>query len=366
VLTTDTLVEDVEPAIDDANRSLRWHLSDGRFESLGPAQRAALTRHNLRTLAEHLTSFAPDVVGWWSMGGLSLTMLEVVRRKGISAAAFVHDEWLDYGRRVDPWLKTFTGRRRGRLAGPAELVSRMPTRVEFASAAHYAFVSEYTRSHALGLGLGLKSTSVAHSGIHTDFLDPAPPRAWGWRLLYVGRIDPRKGIDTAIASLAHLPDESQLVIAGSWDRTEEARLLDLAETLGVAHRVDFRGKLDRDALLRAYASTDVTVFPVRWNEPWGLVPLEAMGRARPVVATGRGGSSEYLRDGENCLLFEADDERSLARAVTSLAESDELRERLRRAGRETAAKHTEPRFNREVEAVLTGVADANIGVDVER
>ena len=51
----------------------------------------------------------------------------------------------------------------------------------------------------------------------------------------------------------------------------------------------------------------MVVFPVRWEEPWGLVPIEAMARGRPVVATGRGGSGEYLRDGENCVLFEADD-----------------------------------------------------------
>ena len=48
------------------------------------------------------------------------------------------------------------------------------------------------------------------------------------------------------------------------------------------------------------------LFPVRWEEPWGLVPLEAMAVGTPVVASGRGGSAEYLRDGENCLLFDVE------------------------------------------------------------
>ena len=48
------------------------------------------------------------------MGGLTLTMLEAVRRRGIPAVSFVHDDWLAYGPAVDPWTRTFAGPRRGR------------------------------------------------------------------------------------------------------------------------------------------------------------------------------------------------------------------------------------------------------------
>jgi glycosyltransferase involved in cell wall biosynthesis len=96
------------------------------------------------------------------------------------------------------------------------------------------------------------------------------------------------------------------------------------------------------------------VFPVVWEEPWGLVPIEAMARGRPVVATGRGGSSEYLRDCENALLFEAEDAFGLARSVMRIAGDPELRGRLRNGGLLTARRHTEERYNdavlRELEA----------------
>ena len=95
------------------------------------------------------------------------------------------------------------------------------------------------------------------------------------------------------------------------------------------------------------------VFPVRWEEPWGLVPLEAMAKGRPVLATGRGGSAEYLRDGENCLLFEADDSSALARALHRLASDPALRARLRAGGLETAPRHTEALFNQAVERLVT-------------
>lgn len=345
-------------------RDLRWHLRGGEFMNLGFPARTALTRHNLRALARKLASFRPHLVAWWSMGGLSLTMLELVRRRRIPAVAFVHDDWLDYGRRVDPWLWTFTGPRRGRFVPTVEKLSRMPAAVDFRTAAEYIFVSEFTRDHALASGLELDRTAVANSGIHADFLEPAAPREWRWQLLYAGRIDRRKGIDTSIAALADLPPEARLEVVGAWDAAEEERLRSMARELGVTDQVRFRGGLGRDGLLAAYADADAVVFPVRWSEPWGLVPLEAMGRGRPVIATGRGGSGEYLEHERNCLLFEADDHKGLAAAVRRLAASADLRETLRHGGFATAPLHTEERFNGEVEAAVERAAALRARVPV--
>jgi glycogen synthase len=354
VLTTDTDTGTTEPDDPDVHRELRWHLVDGEFARLAPHRRVALSRHNHRVLDRHLDDLKPDVVAWWSMGGLALTMLETVRRRGIPAVGFVHDEWLDYGRWADPWFSWFARRWR-RLAPLAERVARIPARIDFAGAAEYVFVSDYTRRHALGIGLGPLRTSVAHSGIDPVFLDPAPERDWRWRLLYVGRLDPRKGVDTAVRALEHLPPEAHLTIAGGWDRNEERRLRELAG----GNRVAFAGQRGVPQLVEDYADCDAVVFPVRWQEPWGLVPLEAMGRGRPVVATGRGGSAEYLRDGENALLFDAEDPRDLAAKLIRLAEDPELRARLRANGFETAPKHTVPVFNSNVEEAVLRAAAAS-------
>jgi glycogen(starch) synthase len=355
-LTTDTHTGTTEPDGPDVHRELRWHLRDGEFEHLSPRATLAMTRHNHVVLARHLGEMRPDVVAWWSMGGLTLTMLEAVRRRGIPAVAFVHDEWLDYGRMVDPWLRKFHGPRRGRLAPVAERLSRLPARVDFAAAAKYVFVSDFTRRQALDAGVPLARTDVAHSGIHPGFIRPAPEQQWRWRLLYVGRIDRRKGIDTAIEALPHLPAEAHLTVVGGWDEREQGRLEELSGRLGVRGRLTFAGQQDRDGLATAYEDADAVVFPVRWDEPWGLVPIESMARGRPVAATGRGGSGEYLRDGENCVLFEADDAIGLAGAVKRLASDPALRERLREHGLHTAERHTEPVFNAAVEQALLEAA----------
>jgi glycogen(starch) synthase len=356
VLTTDTRIglPDAEDG-EDVHRELRWPLRDARFERLSFRGRLDLARHNQKALARHLDEFRPQVVSWWAMGGLTLGLLETVRRRSLPAVAFVHDDWLDYGRWADAWMHSFRGRR-SPLVPVVEGLSRIPVEPKFADAARYVFVSERTRRHALSLGLGLGDTGIAHSGIHADFLDPAPEAAWEWRLLYVGRLDSRKGVDTAVEAMGHLPALARLELIGGWDTVEEARLRRLASDAGVAERVHFAGQCGRAEIVEAYGRADAVVFPVRWEEPWGLVPLEAMGRGRPVVATGRGGSEEYLRDEDNCLLFDVDDAESLAAALSRLGRDDALRARLRRGGLETAPKYTEAIFNEAVEEELTRTA----------
>jgi glycosyltransferase involved in cell wall biosynthesis len=362
VVTTDVRTGDHGADPPHVHRELRWHLEGGEFRALGLRERLALARHNHAVLERHLARGA-DAVTWWSMGGLTLSLLEAVRRRGVPAVAFVHDDWLDYGRYVDPWLSRFTGPRRSRLAPAASRLTGIPASVGFAGAARYVFVSEHTRRHALERVGPLPDTGVAHSGIHEAFLDPAPERPWSWRLLYVGRLDARKGVHTAVEALAHLPAEATLDVAGGWDDTEERRLRDLAERLGVGGRVRFLGHRGRDDLIAAYGEADVAVFPVVWEEPWGLVPLEAMARGRPVVATGRGGSKEYLRDGENCLLFEAEDPAALAATVRRLAGDEALRARLREGGLATAPSHTEAGLNEAVEREVLRIADGPAAPD---
>jgi SAM-dependent methyltransferase len=80
----------------------------------------------------------------------------------------------------------------------------------------------------------------------------------------------------------------------------------------------------------------VFVFPSEWEEPFGLVPIEAMACGTPVVATGTGGSGEFLRDEYNCVLFPPGDPRALAFAIRRLHEDADLRDRVVRGGQQTA------------------------------
>ena len=179
-----------------------------------------------------------------------------------------------------------------------------------------------------------------YSGIEaTDFpvaADDAPlsNRSWRGELLYVGRLDERKGVDTVLRALVELP-AARLTIVGRGDNAYLVRLRELAARLRVADRVVFTAT-DRSQLRSVYRAADVLVFPSVYEEPFGLVPLEAMACDTPVVATGRGGSGEYLTDGGNCLLFPAGDDAQLAGAISRLADHPDLRAKVVIGGRGAA------------------------------
>jgi glycosyltransferase involved in cell wall biosynthesis len=328
------------------HRELRWYWRDHDFPRLGRVERLRLERANAAAFERHVAELEPDVVGWWAMGGMSLSLIERARRAGLPAAAVVCDAWTLYGPEVDGWLRMFAGR--PAAAGVAARLTGVPTAVELPGLGPFLFLSEALLTGARGRWPDLLA-EVHHRGPDRELFPTAPARDWAWNLLYVGRIDPRKGVGTAIDALAELPPEATLAVYGRGDRDHLAELRDRASRMGVADRVEF-SESERDRLAEVYAAADAVLFPGAWPEPWGLVPLEAMSVGRPVVATGTGGSGEYLRNGENCLLFDpGEGAPALAAAVSRLGGDPELRERLRAGGAATVDRLERDSFEAAVE-----------------
>jgi len=337
----------------DVHRELRWYWSDHTFPRLSLRERMALERHNARVFDHHVRELRPDIVNWWAMGGMSLSLIERARAAGLPAAAVVGDDWLDYGPRVDAWTRIFA--RRPWAASLARALTGVPAGVDWGAAGSWLFNSETVRRRALAARPDLRDTAVAHPGIEPDRFCRAPRPPWRWRLLCLGRIDPRKGIDTAVHALAELPAEATLAVVGGGDERHLGELRELTRELGVEERVSFERR-PRAQLPRVYAEADALLFPVRWEEPWGLVPLEAMAVGCPVVATGTGGSGEYLVHERNCLLFERDRPDALAAAVRRLAGDEGLRGRLHEAGLATAARFPESAYNEAIAAAVERAA----------
>jgi len=342
VLTTDwreRYVDASTPEDDDVHRDLEWYWHDHDFPRRGPLARRALERHNASVLDRHLSDFGPDAVSWWAMGGMSLSMIERVHRAGLPAAGVVVDDWLLYGPKVDGWWRLL---RRG--AGRLE------------PACLWLFASETLLARARKAGFAPADARVVHPGIDPDLFGEASSEDtrsdWRWRLLYCGRIDERKGIDIAVEALAHLPPEATLRIVGGGDDRHLAELRAQVDRLHLGERVTLE-RHPRADLPAVYAGADALLFPVRWLEPFGLVPLEGMACGTPVIASGRGGSGEYLAEGENCLLFDVDaGSKALAARARRLAENPALREHLVGGGRATAARFPEAGFNNAVLATL--------------
>ncbi|GII59637.1 glycosyl transferase [Planotetraspora thailandica] len=142
------------------------------------------------------------------------------------------------------------------------------------------------------------------------------------RLLSVGRLVPRKGVDTTIEALRRVRD-AELVVAGGPPADElhrdpeVTRLRWIAARAGVGDRVRFLGRVGRDelpALMRSAAA----VVSVPWYEPFGMVALEGMACGVPVVASAVGGQKETVVNGVTGVLVPPRDPIALARALRGL------------------------------------------------
>jgi glycosyltransferase involved in cell wall biosynthesis len=333
---------------------------DGELWSPSPWQRWRIERANQRALAEAIDRHRPDVVAVWQLGGLSLGLVPAIVRRRIPIVYSLCDDWLSYGLVLDAWQRVT--KRLPRWAGNvASAVTRVPcTLPDLGRTGPFLFISEVTRARArLYAPWSMDDTAIVHNGIDTRaFGAPRGERPWGGRLLYSGRYDPRKGIETTIRSLPHLPGET-LEVCAVGDPLERARLEGVVAELGLGGRVSFTD-VPRSELADRYRAADAVVFPSEWEEPFGLVPLEAMACGTPVVSTGAGGSSLFCVDGVNCVRFTPGDPADLAGAVKRLAGDDELRRALAAGGLRTAAAFDVDRladaFEAWCDAAATGYA----------
>nr|MDQ3936832.1 hypothetical protein [Actinomycetota bacterium] len=126
-------------------RELRWYWHEHGFPRLGARERLGLERHNAGVLGRALAEHRPGVVSWWSMGGMSLSLIEQVRRAGLPSVAALCDDWWSYAPAVDAWTRAFA--ERPRLGRVAAAVTRIPTRPEPATAiGSWVFLSEDLRA----------------------------------------------------------------------------------------------------------------------------------------------------------------------------------------------------------------------------
>jgi len=142
------------------------------------------------------------------------------------------------------------------------------------------------------------------------------------RCLTVAFMQARKGLDYLLEAFSLINDNRVLLtIVG--DGPHFARLRRLADKLGIAGKVDFKGRLTRAAVLNEFRNSQLFVLPSLW-EGQGIVFLEAMASGLPIVATRIPGVSGMLEDGVNALLVPPRDSRALAGAIQKLVDRPDL------------------------------------------
>ncbi|MFH9613539.1 glycosyltransferase [Streptomyces pratensis] len=199
------------------------------------------------------------------------------------------------------------------------------------------------------MGVARDRVSVVPCGVDPRHFAPVGAEAGASsglrRLVAVGRLVRRKGFDRAIRALAEIPD-AELVVAGGppadllFAEPEAERLRKVAEDHGVADRFTLLGSVPHGRMPALMSGADL-VLSLPDYEPFGIVPIEAMACATPVVATAVGGHLDTVVDGVTGALVSpaADGDRDLAAGIRSLLDDPVRMARYGTAGRQRVLAH---------------------------
>ncbi|PAX59693.1 glycosyltransferase family 4 protein [Brunnivagina elsteri] len=160
-------------------------------------------------------------------------------------------------------------------------------------------------------------------------------------VLYVGRFDHRKGIETLVRAMRESKfygdEKLQIIIGGGSvpgqsDGIERDRIEGIVDELGLRDCTTFPGRLSQEVLPTYYAAADVCVVPSHY-EPFGLVAIEAMASSTPVVASDVGGLQFTVVRGETGLLPQPQNVAEFAIAIDKIISNPEWRDKLGEAGK---------------------------------
>jgi glycogen(starch) synthase len=268
-----------------------------------------------RQLAQLIRSFAPDLIHKNGVGVGDFFLLPTTPDPPAPLLVALHEEW------------------------PKQVES--VARQTLTSADWVVGVSEAILQRARQLAPEIVSrSSVIHNAVSEPVVRPEALPVRPPRLLCLGRLVREKGFDlalTALASVASRFDGLNLVISG--DGPERLNLQWQAVNLGVDKLVEFTGWVAPGAVPELINNATAVLMPSRWEEPFGLVALEAALMARPIVAAKVGAIPEIVVHEQTGLLVEPENAGALADAIARLLKDPPAAERMGQRARHRALEN---------------------------
>lgn len=307
-----------------------------------------------------IREFKPDVINWWSLDGITQTLLPLAARLGVPDVHWIEDPWMirNYGADGEKaaafWRMVWEGawgpppvrpllRLAGRWAESRAARAGLPTRQFPNRPRHVCFVSEYLRSYYLDHGLAFSSSEIIHGGVPMDFLQPlrAPQPDQPLRLLYAGQISPDRGLHCVVEALGALERQHRarvsLQVAGDNPTAYLDGIRKRVEELDLRAQVSFLGKVPHEKMRNVYGGADLLVFPSTRPEGLPLTMVEAMLSGCAVVSTGSGGAGEIATlSGQP--MFPAEDPPALSRLLARLIQDRVEVHQLAARGQQAAMK----------------------------
>jgi glycosyltransferase involved in cell wall biosynthesis len=164
---------------------------------------------------------------------------------------------------------------------------------------------------------------VIYNGVPIEQIPYASSPAVDSYLLYAGRISPEKGVEDAL-EIAELAGKRLILAGGVYDQDYyrgriEPRLSSQPDA------ISYLGAIPREHLWRVMGGAEAVLVPSHWDEPFGLVAVEAQAAGTPVIAYARGGLREVIADGVTGRLVDPDDTGLAAQAVDQVGSFDRAR-----------------------------------------
>jgi D-inositol-3-phosphate glycosyltransferase len=310
---------------------------------------------------------APDIIGKDAIAGsldeFEANMLAFIGREGLTYDLVTSHYWMSGVvalRLAERWRVPHVAmfhtlgevKNRARTT-EHEPPARINAEREIATRADAIVVASDHEKHLLTALYGADPAKIASvpCGVDLDLFTPIEKETARHRLglkegeriiLFVGRIEPLKGIDILIGAAAQLhEDENFRVLIVGGDAGALAQINELraqADGLGVGHHISFVGAVDHAELPLYYNAADVCVVP-SFYESFGLVAIESMACGTPVVASRVGGLASTILDGETGYLISWRCPEPFAERLELLLDNDELRASFGSAAREAVERY---------------------------
>lgn len=203
------------------------------------------------------------------------------------------------------------------------------------------YLITHAHNHALELErlyhINPKKFAIIPHGVNLPVITEDTTIGQITRILYIGRLEYRKGTDVLLAAIPFVLQQNPNVLFelnGNDTGNDYQNRFRADHPEAILQKVIFRGKVDNEALSQAYRACDIFVAPSRY-ESFGLIFIEAMSYGKPVIGCNVGGVPEIITDNYNGLFAEAGDAQSLADKIIQLVNDIGLRRQMGPNARKT-------------------------------
>ena len=291
--------------------------------------------------------FQPDIVYFWNMSQISLSLVFLAEDMGLPTAFYVFDGWLSHWGSDSfcrTYLRPFVGLKARIIrkilfsvyAAFGLKTSKSAIRVNYAQ-----FCSSYIKELTAEQGLPVTDNEIVQWGLSLEEFPLQADNFHQKKLLFVGRIVPNKGVHILLEAMNVLVNhyhhqDITLTVAGNFaDKSYERQVKELIEKYHLGKFVNFPGAVSREQISELYAAHSIALFPSLWSEPFGISRLEAMASGLPVVGTMTGGSKEICLAERDALAYEGEDVSACAEQIHRLLTDADLYHKIRDAARQT-------------------------------